>query len=1060
MVPKRCEVYRKINIRDKSKQYIIISHEIIPGVFCANSILDNENPIIRLINTTNQVAKITNNFEKFLRPVEDYSIYHFKKPSEENRIEKLLAELNLSNMPNLEKVKLTQLCVKYNNLFALKTDKLTANNFYKQKINLNNPSPVYIKNYRTPQTQIDETNIQVNKMLEEGIIRPSVSPYNSPILLVPKKTTGNEKKWRLVVDFRQLNKNIVADKFPLPRIEEILDQLGRAKYFTTLDLMSGFHQIELEEESKKYTAFSSNSGHFEFNRLPFGLNISPNSFQRMMTIALSGLPPECAFLYIDDIIVVGCSINHHIQNLEKVFQKLQKYNLKLNPAKCRFFCADVTYLGHHISEQGIQPDKNKYDAILNYPKPQNADDVRRFVAFCNYYRRFIANFSEKAAPLNQLLKKNAKFEWTNQCDEVFIMLKNELLNPTILKFPNFHKTFILSTDASKIACGAVLEQEYDGIRFPIAYASRKFTKGESNKSTIEQELSAIHWAVNHFRPYLYGRKFTIRTDHNPLVYLFSLKNPASKLTRMRLDLEEFSFDIEHVKGKQNTSADALSRVIIDSENLKTMSALVVQTRSKNKQAETKTNNGTTPSEAIHLKAYDSITNTDAFNMTKLTFEPNTDHLNINIKTKNLKGTLAQAQLIQNKGKINTKQCIRILNDMAKDIKIKKIAISAKDAIFRVMTKEAFKKICNDNLNDTQVVIYEPAKIIKNIDEIEKILQENHCTPTGGHVGTSRLTEKIRRNYYWPNMKATISNYVKKCISCKQNKNTPKTVEKFQKTTTPSKPFELISIDTVGPLTKSQKQNRYALTIQCDLTKYVIAVAITDKQASSIAKAMVENLILVYGCPQIIKSDMGTEFKNEILEEICKMLKIEQKFATAYHPHTMGAIERNHRCLNEFLRQFINKQHDDWDSWLSFFTFCYNTTPHTDHKYSPFELVFGRQASLPSNIMNPNKAEPVYNHDAYFQELKFKLQQAALKTKEILEKVKDSRIATQADNINPININLNDKVWLRSENRKKLDAVFTGPFEVIELDHPNAKIKHCKTNEVQKVHKNRLIRNNS
>lgn len=169
--------------------------------------------------------------------------------------------------------------------------------------------------------------------------------------------------------------------------------------------MSGFHQIELEEQPKPYTAFSTNSGHYEFNRLPFGLNISPYSFQRMMTIALSGLPPECAFLYIDDIIVVGCSVNHHLDNLEKVFQKLRNYNLKLNPAKCRFFCADVTYLGHHISAQGIQPDKSKYSSISNYPQPQNVDDVRRFVAFCNYYRRFVPYFSDKAAPLNALLKK-------------------------------------------------------------------------------------------------------------------------------------------------------------------------------------------------------------------------------------------------------------------------------------------------------------------------------------------------------------------------------------------------------------------------------------------------------------------------------------------------------------------------------------------------------------------------------------------------------------------------------------------------------------------------------
>lgn len=206
-----------------------------------------------------------------------------------------------------------------------------------------------------------------------------------------------------------------------------------------------------------------------------------------------------------------------------------------------------------------------YYAILNYPKPQNADDVRRFVAFCNYYRRFIPYFSDKAAPLNALLKKKAIFKWSDACRNSFETFKKELLSPRILQFPDFKKPFILSTDASKIACGAVLEQEHNGVRLPISYASKTFTKGESNKSTIEQELTAIHWAISHFKPYLFGRKFTVKTDHNPLVHLFSMKDPSSKLTRMRLDLEEFNFDIEYVKGRDNVGPDALSRIDIDSK---------------------------------------------------------------------------------------------------------------------------------------------------------------------------------------------------------------------------------------------------------------------------------------------------------------------------------------------------------------------------------------------------------------------------------------------------------------------------------------------------------------
>ena len=556
VIPPRCEVLRIIDSGLLQGNYFMDSAEILPGVFCAKSIINTRNHLIKIINTTPEMIKISKTFDRTYEPLENFDVFTFNKIDSQNRQERLRAELKLDGVPNEAKPSLTSLCSKFSDIFALQDDNLTCNNFYKQEILLNDQTPVYTKNYRIPEVHRKEINENVEKLLNDNIIRPSVSPYNSPILLVPKKSNdGTKKNWRLVVDFRRLNKNIIADKFPLPRIDDILDQLGRAKYFTTLDLMSGFHQIELNDSSKKYTAFSTSNGHYEFNRLPFGLNISPNSFQRMMTIALSGLPPECAFLYIDDIIIVGCSIKHHLVNLEKVFLKLREYNLKLNPSKCMFFRSDVTYLGHHISSEGIQPDKSKFSAILNYPEPQNADDVRRFTAFCNYYRRFIPYFSEITAPLNKLLRKGVKFEWNDTCKKAFDKLKQKLLSPTILKFPNYDKQFILSTDASKIACGAVLAQPYGDIELPISYASKTFTKGESNKSTIEQELTAIHWAINHFRPYLYGRRFTVKTDHRPLVYLFSMKDPNSKLTRMRVDLEEFTFDVEHISGKQNILAE-------------------------------------------------------------------------------------------------------------------------------------------------------------------------------------------------------------------------------------------------------------------------------------------------------------------------------------------------------------------------------------------------------------------------------------------------------------------------------------------------------------------------
>lgn len=341
--------------------------------------------------------------------------------------------------------------------------------------------------------------------------------------------------------------------------------------------------------------------------LPFGLKVSPNSFQRMMTVAMAGLSAESTFLYLDGIVVVGCSESHHLKNLVSVFNRLRRYNLKLNPEKCNFFQKEVTYLGHLITANGIPPDSAKYDKIRDYPVPGKANEVRRFVALCNYYRRFIPYFADTASCLNNLLRKRIKFIWSDKCQNSFQKLKNSLLSPQILQYPYFEKKFILVTDASDVACGAVLTQPHDDIDHPVAYASKGFTKGERNKSTIEKELTAIHWAVNRFLPYLYGRKFSIKTNHRPLGYLFSMKNPSSKLTRMRLDLEEFDFDIDYIKGKENVGADALSRINVSTDSLKTIAILQVQTRSA---AKTISSNSTTAkvvnNEIDHLRIHESL----------------------------------------------------------------------------------------------------------------------------------------------------------------------------------------------------------------------------------------------------------------------------------------------------------------------------------------------------------------------------------------------------------------------------------------------------------------------
>ena len=249
----------------------------------------------------------------------------------------------------------------------------------------------------------------------------------------------------------------------------------------------------------------------------------------------------------------------------------------------------------------------------------------------------------------------------------------------------------------------------------------------------------------------------------------------------------------------------------------------------------------------------------------------------------------------------------------------------------------------------EIILFDPPKWITSEKEKLKIMEKYHAIPTGGHIGQYRLYLKIREKFKWDNMKQDIKRYVQKCEICKVSKVNMHTKEKCIITLTPAKPFTIISIDTVGPLPKTINNNRHAITIQCDLSKYIVIILIKNKEANTIAKALVEHFILTYGSFLELRSDQGLEYNNEVLSKIAQILKIKQTFSTPYHPQTIGALERNHRSLNEYLRAFTNEHHGDWDDWIKFYEFVYNTTPHTETKYTPFELVFGRIASLPQEI---------------------------------------------------------------------------------------------------------------
>lgn len=421
--------------------------------------------------------------------------------------------------------------------------------------------PIYKKAYRVPHHQKAVLDKLIQDQLDQGIIVPSQSAWASPVVLVPKKSPDGTPKLRFCVDYRALNAVTTSDVYPLPNITETLDSLGGCKMFTTLDLRSGYHQIQVDEESRPKTAFNVPGGHYEYQRMPFGLSTAPATFQRLMDSVLMGLKGDKCLVYLDDIILFSKDWSSHLEAIRGVFSKLQSVNLTVQLSKCNFVVDRVGYLGHVITSRGVEPDPGKIKAVQEFPVPKTVTEVRSFLGLSGYYRRFIDGYAVIGQPLFELTKQGQKFDWTPACQTAFDQLKEKLISAPVLVYPDFSKPFILATDASTFALGAVLSQEVDGQEHPVAYCSRTLFPAEKNYSTTELELLSLVWSTKYFRCYLIGRPFKVITDHSALRWMLSLKDPSSRLMRWALRLSEFTYTVEHKPGKKHTNADGLSRAV-------------------------------------------------------------------------------------------------------------------------------------------------------------------------------------------------------------------------------------------------------------------------------------------------------------------------------------------------------------------------------------------------------------------------------------------------------------------------------------------------------------------
>ena len=846
-------------------------------------------------------------------------------------------KVKLQNAPitDEDRSNFKELCNKYTDIFSRSSEDIGHTPLLKMDIDTGDSPPVCQRPYSLPLKHVEWVTKELEILEKAGVISRSVSPWASPIVIVPKKSEpGEPPRRRMCVDYRVLNSLLppvnkahskakgILTLVPLPKIDEIYAQLKGSKVYSAIDMRSGYFHLGLSNDAKPKTAFVPGGPHgakYEFNRCPFGLSQAPAYFQRLIHEVLKGI--TFAFGYLDDILIFSPDNKTHLEHLEVVFQRLREADLKLKASKCNFFKKHIQYLGHLVSGEGIEPLPEKLEAVRKMPPPTTPKEVRQFLGLVGYYRKFVPKFADIARPLTNLTKLDIPYEWTTRCQEAFEFLKEMLLKEPILKYPDPSKPYTLFTDASKFAWACVLTQEYehefDGkkrkILHPITYMSGLFKGSQVNWATLTKEAYAIYVSVKKLDHYIQDAEVTLRSDHLPLKSFLQKNTLNTKVNNWAIDITSRCRNIqfEYIKGIKNTLADTMSRLIEITPEIEQE-----------------------PEPPGQEFGYDIFE----------TLEP------IETTTHYINELKEEIQIKQEAIPDDLLPIVDLTESQLEDIQMKDKFI--KNIVNRLVAKQQpegkpyylegklLKKYIYDNKQRFEVTVVSPncAPLLLNLAHDQL-----------GHNGTARTYMLLKRTYYWKGMKTDISNYVKQCKLCqKQNILPVKYVSGHF--SAPMAPMEFISMDLIGDFTPSSKGNKYALTVICMLTGYTFCIPIPSKKASDVITAYIDNVYSKFGGSKKILSDNGTEFKNQLFEKIAKELGVEFKCYTApYHPQSNGRIEGFHHFLKSCMTKHISTTME-WDQVVHLATAAYNFFPNEHSKESPFFLMFGRDPRVPLNTL--------------------------------------------------------------------------------------------------------------
>lgn len=850
------------------------------------------------------------------------------QPESNNRLE-LDQLIRASHLNDEERKALFKLLNRFRSVCHTSDSRLTFTNAVKHNIKTADDFPVYTKSYKYPHCHKLEVQKQINKMLEDGIIRESNSPWSAPVWVVPKKVDASgKKKWRLVVDYRKLNAKTVADRYPMPEITEILDKLGKCNYFSTLDLASGFHQVEVAPEDIQKTAFSVENGHYEFTRMPFGLKNAPATFQRVMDNVLREFIGRICFVYMDDIIVFSTSLQEHIDNLRKILSTLERFDLKLQLDKCEFLCKEVAFLGHVVTPEGVKPNPSKIEAIQKWPIPKNEKELRRFLGTVGYYRRFIRDLARIIKPMTSALEKGKTVEHTPEFIKAFEKCKSILTSSDILQYPDFSKEFIVTTDASDYAIGAVLSQGKIGEDRPIAYASRTLTSAEQNYSAIEKELLAIVWGCKYFRPYIYGRQFTLYTDHKPLTYCFGLKTTNDRLIRWRLALSEFTYTIKYREGRQNVVADGLSRA--QEINFNDASSTATHGSINDPDQNLNDNESQSSGDTAHSAE------TDGLYFIPMTEKPVNGFANQIIL---LQGEIDDAQFEEVFTNIKRHTITKTMWDEHNitetlkerlDFKRCNCIYCPEPLIFLI--QQAYRTHFSQNRNIKICIAQRMLDDIKTIEEQNLKIEETHLR---AHRGVDENCRAISTNFFFPNMKRKVTQFINLCTTCKKAKYDRKPYKiQFAETPIPRRPLEIVHFDIFISM-----PNLFLSAVD-KLSRFGVLIPIKSRAIADVRKAILK-FVSTYGAPNLIVCDNEPSFRSIEVRGLLESLNIQWYFSPPNRSEVNGIVERFHSTIAEIFRCIKNDLTDIPQKQIFLAAVShYNASVHSATKLKPREVFYG------------------------------------------------------------------------------------------------------------------------